>query len=58
MDDSCMLQDESDTHSSLGQRYSLLFETGGLFFPPIYHSSNGQVMGLGETFKFVMGLGH
>lgn len=56
MDDSCMLQDESDTHSSYGQRYnSLLFETGGLLFPPIYHSSYGQVMGLGETFKFVMG---
>lgn len=58
MDDSYMLQDESDTHSSLGQRYNLLFKTGGLLFPPIYYSSNGQVMGLGETFKFVMGLGH
>ena len=37
---------------------SLIFETGGLLFPPIYHSSNGQVMGLGETLKFVMGIGH
>lgn len=47
-DDSHMLQDESC--SSYGHSFllrSLFFKIGGLLSPPIYHSSNGQVMGLG-----------